>query len=71
MFDRIEDTRAEETKTGVGLAGKSRIPQNKAHRFNIASALETKMANTPSSLSDLLVPLEGQPKPQERSHKKS
>ena len=53
MFDRIEDTRADETKTGIGLTGQARIPGNKAHRFNVVSALQTKMASTPSSNTEL------------------
>lgn len=69
VFDRIEDTRSEETIYGSGLSGSARVPQNKAHRFSVSSTIQTKLAGTPASFNDLFG-APPQEKPKEKRPKK-
>ena len=69
MFDRIEDTRSEETIYGSGLSGSARVPQNKAHRFSVSSTIQTELAGTPASFNDLFG-APPQEKPKEKRPKK-
>ena len=72
VFDRIEDTRSDETIQGTGLSGSARVPQNKAHRFNVSSVIQTKLANTAPSLNDLFgAPANGPPEKKEKKQKKA
>lgn len=64
MFQKITDSRSEEVKYGTGLKGQSRVPANKAHRFNLVGAIATKVASAPNSLTDLFgAPKDAQKKP--------
>ena len=66
VFSCIKDSRTEETSMGTGVVGKSRVPNNKAHRDALLGAVTTKVSSVPADFSDLF----GAPKDEKPKTKK-